>query len=101
MDSHKKTFDSNDIRDLIDSYVRETKSRENDDETTFTDENTERVLFELFLAGSETTSTTLYWAFLYMILKPDIQTKVQSNAPVFGDNDEQSHQKAQRTVQSL
>ncbi|XP_078574539.1 cytochrome P450 2U1-like isoform X2 [Branchiostoma floridae x Branchiostoma japonicum] len=77
MDSHKKTFDSNDIRDLIDSYVREAKSRENDDETTFTDENTERVLFDLFIAGAETTSTTLYWAFLYMILNPDIQTKVQ------------------------
>ncbi|XP_035699763.1 cytochrome P450 2C9-like [Branchiostoma floridae] len=55
MDSHKKTFDSNDIRDFIDSYVRETKSRENDDETTFTDEYTERVLFDLFIAGSETT----------------------------------------------
>eukprot|EP00058_Branchiostoma_floridae_P018391 XP_002603880.1 hypothetical protein BRAFLDRAFT_276924 [Branchiostoma floridae] len=77
MDSHKKTFDSNDIRDLIDSYVRETKSRENDEETTFTDEYTERVLFDLFIAGAETTSTTLYWAFLYMILNPDIQAKVQ------------------------
>ncbi|XP_035699760.1 cytochrome P450 2U1-like [Branchiostoma floridae] len=77
MDSHKETFDSNDIRDLIDSYVRETKSRENDDETTFTDEYTEMVLFDLFIAGSETTSTTLYWAFMYMILNPDIQRKVQ------------------------
>ncbi|XP_078581516.1 cytochrome P450 2U1-like [Branchiostoma floridae x Branchiostoma japonicum] len=77
MDSHKKTFDSNDIRDLIDSYVRETKSREKDDETTFTDEYTEMVLFDMFVAGAETTSTTLYWAFLYMILNPDIQAKVQ------------------------
>ncbi|CAH1242886.1 CYP2U1 [Branchiostoma lanceolatum] len=77
MDSHKTTFDSNDIRDLIDSYIRETKSRENDDETTFNDDNTERVLFDMFAAGAETTSTTLYWAFLYMILNPDIQRKVQ------------------------
>ncbi|XP_078575545.1 cytochrome P450 2U1-like [Branchiostoma floridae x Branchiostoma japonicum] len=77
MDSHKETFDPNDIRDLIDSYVRENKSRENDDETTFTDEYTERVLFDLFIAWAETTSTTLYWAFLYMILNPDIQAKVQ------------------------
>ncbi|XP_078574172.1 cytochrome P450 2U1-like [Branchiostoma floridae x Branchiostoma japonicum] len=77
MDSHKKTFHPNDIRDFIDSYVREIKSRQNDDETTSTDEYTERVLFDLFIAGSETTSTTLYWAFLYMILNPDIQIKVQ------------------------
>eukprot|EP00058_Branchiostoma_floridae_P017188 XP_002602676.1 hypothetical protein BRAFLDRAFT_57967 [Branchiostoma floridae] len=77
MSSHKKTFDSNDIRDLIDSYVRKTKSRENEDETTFTDEYTERALYDLFLAGSESTSTTLYWAFLHMILNPDIQKKAQ------------------------
>ncbi|XP_078573744.1 cytochrome P450 2U1-like [Branchiostoma floridae x Branchiostoma japonicum] len=77
IDSHRKTFDYNDIRDLIDSYVRETKSRENDDETTFTEEYTQWVIFDLFIAGAETTSTTLYWAFLYIILNPDIQEKVQ------------------------
>ena len=34
-------------------------------------------LFDLFLAGSETTSTTLNWAVLYMVRYPDIQAKVQ------------------------
>ncbi len=32
---------------------------------------------DFFIAGSETTSTTLNWAVLYMILNPDVQEKVQ------------------------
>jgi cytochrome P450 family 2 subfamily J len=31
----------------------------------------------LFLAGSETTSSTLKWAVLYMALNPEVQAKLQ------------------------
>ena len=34
-------------------------------------------LFDLFLAGSETTSTTLTWAVLYMVRYPRVQARVQ------------------------
>ena len=34
-------------------------------------------LFDLFLAGSETTSTTLTWAVLYMVRYPGVQARVQ------------------------
>ena len=34
-------------------------------------------LFDLFLAGSETTSTTLNWAVLYMVRYPEVQARVQ------------------------
>ena len=33
-------------------------------------------LFDIFLAGSETTSTTLTWAMLYMGRYPEVQAKV-------------------------
>ncbi|XP_054135950.1 cytochrome P450 2D14-like isoform X2 [Melozone crissalis] len=36
------------------------------------------VTLDLFTAGSETTSTTLRWALLYMLLHPEIQSKVQA-----------------------
>ena len=36
-----------------------------------------RVVFELFLAGSETTSMTLDWAFLFMTEFPEVQKKCQ------------------------
>jgi len=35
------------------------------------------VLVDLFLAGAETTSSTLQWAMLYMIVFPEVQEKVQ------------------------
>lgn len=35
------------------------------------------VLYDLFVAGAETTSNTLEFAMLYMVLHPEVQTKVQ------------------------
>ena len=35
------------------------------------------VLFDFFLAGSDTTAVTLDWAMLLMVLNPDVQTKVR------------------------
>ena len=34
-------------------------------------------LFDLFVAGSDTTATTLDWAILFMIQNPEVQSKVQ------------------------
>ena len=36
-----------------------------------------RVIQDLFIAGTETSSTTLDWAMLYMMEFPDIQKKCQ------------------------
>ncbi|XP_049992351.1 cytochrome P450 2J6-like isoform X12 [Alexandromys fortis] len=46
--------------------------------TSFNKENLICSTLDLFLAGTETTSTTLRWALLYMALYPEIQAKVQS-----------------------
>ena len=40
-------------------------------------DNLKVTMFDLFLAGSETTSTTLTWAYLFMIRYPEVQEKVQ------------------------
>ena len=34
-----------------------------------------RLIFDLFLAGTETTSTTLNWMMVYLIRNQDIQNK--------------------------
>ena len=39
------------------------------------DANMFQVIVDLFMAGSETTTTTLRWTLLYMILNPEIQAK--------------------------
>uniref|UniRef100_A0A8C5U9X0 Uncharacterized protein n=1 Tax=Malurus cyaneus samueli TaxID=2593467 RepID=A0A8C5U9X0_9PASS len=38
--------------------------------------NSETIV-DLFIAGTETTATTLLWALFYMVIYPDIQEKVQ------------------------
>ncbi|KAM9378584.1 cytochrome P450 2J4-like [Phaethornis superciliosus] len=48
-----------------------------DDDATYDEENLIQTMFDLFLAGTETTATTLRWALLYMVIYPDIQEKVQ------------------------
>jgi len=35
-------------------------------------------LKDLFLAGAETTSTTLFWSILYLCQYPEVQVKVQT-----------------------
>ena len=46
-------------------------------ESSFNDENLRMVVIDLFTAGILTTSTTLSWALLLMILHPDVQRRVQ------------------------
>uniref|UniRef100_A0A8D2AQ35 Cytochrome P450 n=1 Tax=Sciurus vulgaris TaxID=55149 RepID=A0A8D2AQ35_SCIVU len=46
-------------------------------ESSFNDENLRMVVADLFTAGMVTTSATLAWALLLMILHPDVQRRVQ------------------------
>ncbi|KAJ8298376.1 hypothetical protein KUTeg_024907 [Tegillarca granosa] len=77
IDDHWKTYDENNIRDFIDAFITEQKRREDDANSTFTDFQLFRVVFEFFIAGTETTSTTLRWAIIYLIRNPQIQEKMR------------------------
>uniref|UniRef100_A0A3B4ZCU0 Uncharacterized protein n=1 Tax=Stegastes partitus TaxID=144197 RepID=A0A3B4ZCU0_9TELE len=76
MNEHKKTWDPSEPRDYIDCYLNEIQTEK--DDNTFGEENLIVSVWDLFLAGSETTTTTLRWAFLYMAKYPEIQEKVQA-----------------------
>lgn len=43
-----------------------------------------RVIVDLFVAGTETTTTTLDWAFLYLAEFPHIQKKCQEELETVG-----------------
>ncbi|XP_035696092.1 cytochrome P450 2J6-like isoform X2 [Branchiostoma floridae] len=78
---HKETFNRDDIRDFIDAFLLEMLNRPDTctdpDDGAFTDRHLEITVLDLFLAGTETVSTALWWACLLLILNPDIQHKVQ------------------------
>ncbi|NXU08673.1 CP2D3 protein, partial [Pardalotus punctatus] len=78
IDKHMKTWDPDYTRDLTDVFLKEMKKGKSAEENGFHRNNLRLVTADLFTAGSETTSTTLRWALLYMLLHPEIQSKVQA-----------------------
>ena len=76
---HQETLDPNEPRDFTDKFLIEIQNT-NDKTSSFYGEagleNLANTLYDLFLAGSESTSTTLTWASLYMIRYPVVQAKV-------------------------
>ncbi|XP_076583276.1 uncharacterized protein LOC143318698 [Chaetodon auriga] len=84
--SHKKDLDYNNPRDYIDTFIIEMEKHKETD-LGFTETNLALCSLDLFLAGTETTSTTLLWALVFLIKHPDIQDKVQAEIDrVIGQN---------------
>ncbi|XP_075816248.1 cytochrome P450 2D27-like [Microtus pennsylvanicus] len=75
---HKGTWDpAQPPRDLTDAFLAEMEKAKGNPESSFNDGNLRAVVTDLFTAGMVTTSTTLSWALLLMILHPDVQSRVQ------------------------
>ncbi|XP_071421568.1 cytochrome P450 2J2-like [Pithys albifrons albifrons] len=73
---HKEDWNPSESRDYIDSYLQEiVKDKDSD---TFQEEHLIACTLDLFFAGTETTSSTLRWALLFMALHPEIQARVQA-----------------------
>ncbi|XP_077202168.1 cytochrome P450 2J2 [Paroedura picta] len=75
IEKHKVDWSPSQTRDFIDAYLHEMAKE--DPPASFHEENMIHSTLDLFFAGTETTSTTLRWAFLYMVLYPEVQAKVQ------------------------
>ncbi|KAJ8366841.1 hypothetical protein AAFF_G00338950 [Aldrovandia affinis] len=74
---HKATLSSDCPRDYIDCFLIRLNKESDNPETAFNDNNMVATLFNLFLAGTETTSTTLRYALMMLIKNPKIQERVQ------------------------
>uniref|UniRef100_A0A4W4FUV1 Uncharacterized protein n=1 Tax=Electrophorus electricus TaxID=8005 RepID=A0A4W4FUV1_ELEEL len=74
--NHRAEWNPSSPRDFIDCYLSEIEK--NDPEAGFHEQGLCDVLLDLFVAGTETTSTTLLWSFIYMMKYPEIQEKVQA-----------------------
>lgn len=67
---HQDTLDDSSPRDYIDMYLIGMKSNK-----ALTLEDLAVSLGDMFVAGTETSSTTLKWTLMYLCLHPDVQTK--------------------------
>ncbi|XP_038669652.1 cytochrome P450 2J6-like [Scyliorhinus canicula] len=100
---HKKSWDPNEPRDLIDAFLAEQEKKKNVPGTSFLANSLLGTVLDLFVAGTETTSTTLRWGLLYMMLHPDVQSKVheeidrvigKERKPTLEDRDEMPYTNA-------
>ncbi|XP_041912206.1 cytochrome P450 2J6-like [Alosa sapidissima] len=78
IEQHKKDWEPSEPRDYIDCYLNEIEKSKENTAAGFTEDNLIMCSLDLFVAGSETTSTTLRWSFLYMAKYPEVQEKVQA-----------------------
>ena len=71
---HRTSFDSENIRDFIDVYLKEEQSGiKSNLEVT----NIVYIIRDLFIAGTETTNTSIRWLLLIMLYFPEVQRKCQ------------------------
>uniref|UniRef100_A0A0B7BKD1 Cytochrome P450 n=1 Tax=Arion vulgaris TaxID=1028688 RepID=A0A0B7BKD1_9EUPU len=69
--------DSIDPENFIEAYLsNKNKKVDGVVSTNMNDDNLSKIIIDLFAAGTETTSNTIYWCVLYMLNYPEIQDKV-------------------------
>ncbi|XP_026055469.1 cytochrome P450 2B4-like isoform X2 [Carassius auratus] len=72
---HKETLDPDSPRDFIDAYLLEIEKQKSNEGSTFHEENMVMSALDLFLAGTDTTATTIRWGLIYLIQNPDVQER--------------------------
>ena len=79
IEEHESSLDPDNPRDVVDVYLCEKRRLSPEDPTSrlFTNNNIEFSMWDLFIAGTETSSGVIYWLVLLIASNPDVQTKIQ------------------------
>ncbi|XP_041485761.1 steroid 17-alpha-hydroxylase/17,20 lyase-like [Lytechinus variegatus] len=81
LESHKKSFDPDNARDFFDMLLlaqKEATNAENGESEKLTDTHLVLTVSNMFAAGIQTTTETLYWALAFMVEHRDVQSRVQA-----------------------
>lgn len=72
---HRETLHPDNPRDLIDMYLVEILAQETagKKDSSFTEDYLFYIIGDLFIAGTDTTTNSILWILLYMVLYPDVQ----------------------------
>nr|XP_056701747.1 cytochrome P450 2D6-like [Euleptes europaea] len=76
VNDHKNTRDPTFTRDLIDAFLEEMEKVKGNPDSSFNEQNLIKIVHEWLTAGTETTSSTILWGLLKMVLHPEIQKRV-------------------------
>ncbi|XP_061575863.1 cytochrome P450 2F3-like [Cololabis saira] len=77
IEEHKDTLDPSSPRDFVDCFLLRCDQEKDNPTTEFIYENLVSTVMNLFLAGTETTSTTIRYGLSVLIKHSDVQKKVQ------------------------
>ncbi|XP_071787863.1 cytochrome P450 2J4-like [Asterias amurensis] len=78
VENHRSHLDADNPKDFIDVFLREIHVNDTKNIKSYiTIDNMLLTSLDLFVAGTETTSTILRWALLYMMAYHEVQTKIQ------------------------
>ncbi|XP_039508807.1 cytochrome P450 2B1-like [Pimephales promelas] len=72
---HQETLNPDSPRDFIDAYLLEIEKQKSKENSTFHEENLIMTTADLFLAGTDTTATTIRWGLIYLTQNPDVQER--------------------------
>nr|XP_057921192.1 cytochrome P450 2U1 isoform X2 [Doryrhamphus excisus] len=77
---HRDTLDPGNPRDLVDMYLVEMLAQRDAgvEDSSFSEDYLFYIIGDLFIAGTDTTTNSVLWVLLYMVVHPDVQKKVQT-----------------------